>query len=223
MGCGRRLRSAMRRVQPRRHGRCDTLFDLLAPLNFSPVVPILFSSWPRPRVSLIAFGCTFAPTSAGVHLKRTCNCRLIRFGQAIDRDAARFPSRGRMRRGGAAPCAKLAIPCYAQNLPCWSGGNSLLRRCSSAAKPWNTWIFGPTQSHKIAKFPVSREFRLFSREVREPVLSRARSGRSAHCRVKGAAVEQQVLPDDKPRRGGAEECAGITKLFRVAHPAGRVR
>src|SRR6185312_8495884 len=45
--------------------------------------------------------------------------------------------------------------------------------------------------------------------------------RLPHRRVEGAAVEQQVLADDKARRGGAEEGAGIAELGRVADAAGR--
>src|SRR5207248_10090662 len=46
---------------------------------------------------------------------------------------------------------------------------------------------------------------------------------SAHRRVEGAAVEQQVLPDDKSGRRSAQKGAGIAELLGIANPARRVR
>src|SRR5439155_5308942 len=43
-----------------------------------------------------------------------------------------------------------------------------------------------------------------------------------HRRVEGAAVQEQVLADDKARRGGAQKGAGGAKLLGVADPAGRI-
>src|SRR6516162_10258872 len=45
---------------------------------------------------------------------------------------------------------------------------------------------------------------------------------SAHSRVEGAAVEQEVLANDEARRGSAQKGARITKFRGIAHPAGRV-
>ena len=41
----------------------------------------------------------------------------------------------------------------------------------------------------------------------------------SHRRIKGAAVEQQVLTDDEAGRGGAQKCAGVTEFGRVTDPA----
>src|SRR6516164_3128400 len=46
---------------------------------------------------------------------------------------------------------------------------------------------------------------------------------SPHRRVEGAAVEQEVLADDKAGRGGAQKRARVAKFRRIADPAGRVR
>src|SRR5207253_7888001 len=46
---------------------------------------------------------------------------------------------------------------------------------------------------------------------------------SAHRRVEGAAVEQQVLPDDKSGRRSAQKGAGVAEFLGIADPAGRVR
>src|SRR5439155_8275771 len=46
--------------------------------------------------------------------------------------------------------------------------------------------------------------------------------RLPHRRVEGAAVQQQVLADDKARRGGAQKGAGGAELLGVADPAGRI-
>src|SRR5580704_15069396 len=45
--------------------------------------------------------------------------------------------------------------------------------------------------------------------------------RLPHRRIERTAVEQQVLADDKPRRGGAQEGAGVAEFGRVADAAGR--
>src|SRR5205085_3398488 len=46
---------------------------------------------------------------------------------------------------------------------------------------------------------------------------------SAHRRIEGAAVEQQVLSDDKSGRSSAQKGAGVAELLGIANPAGRVR
>src|ERR1035437_1480835 len=47
------------------------------------------------------------------------------------------------------------------------------------------------------------------------------SFRLAHRGIKRAAVQQQILPDDVPRGGGAEEGAGLAELRRITDAPGR--